>query len=98
MNQERLMQVIIEPKLSEKSTRVADKHQQYVFRVLTNATKPEIKAAVEQLFKVEVAGVQVSNMPPRVKQFRGQGGVHSGWKKAFVRLKPGFDIDFMGVE
>ncbi|MGA9961019.1 MAG: 50S ribosomal protein L23, partial [Azonexus sp.] len=92
MNQERLMQVLLAPQISEKATYVADKHEQVVFRVATDATKPEIKAAVELLFKVEVEGVQVANVKGKVKRFKGATGRRKGWKKAFVSLKPGQEI------
>ncbi|MGB9353955.1 MAG: 50S ribosomal protein L23 [Azonexus sp.] len=95
MNQERLMQVLLAPQLSEKATYVADKHEQVVFRVATDATKPEIKAAVELLFKVEVEGVQVANVKGKVKRFKGATGRRKGWKKAFVSLKPGQEINFV---
>ncbi|MEQ8694589.1 MAG: 50S ribosomal protein L23 [Gammaproteobacteria bacterium] len=96
MNQERLMQVLVEPRQSEKSTRVADKHRQYLFRVLTDATKPEIKAAVELLFKVKVEGVTTSMVPSRLRNFRGRAGTRNAWKKAYVTLAEGFEIDFVG--
>jgi large subunit ribosomal protein L23 len=95
MNQERLMQVLLAPQISEKATYVADKHEQVVFRVATDATKPEIKAAVELLFKVEVEGVQVANVKGKVKRFKGTTGRRKGWKKAFVSLKPGQEINFV---
>ncbi|MGB9495015.1 MAG: 50S ribosomal protein L23 [Azonexus sp.] len=95
MNQERLMQVLLAPQISEKATYVADKHEQVVFRVATDATKPEIKAAVELLFKVEVEGVQVANVKGKVKRFKGATGRRRGWKKAFVSLKPGQEINFV---
>ena len=95
MNQERLMQVLLAPQISEKATYVADKHEQVIFRVTTDATKPEIKAAVELLFKVEVEGVQVSNVKGKVKRFKGATGRRKGWKKAFVSLKPGQEINFV---
>lgn len=95
MNQERLMQVLLAPQISEKATYVADKHEQVVFRVATDATKPEIKAAVELLFKVEVEGVQVANVKGKVKRFKGATGRRKGWKKAFVSLKPGQEISFV---
>ncbi|MEM7468497.1 MAG: 50S ribosomal protein L23 [Pseudomonadota bacterium] len=95
MNRERLMQVLVSPKISEKAARVADRNRQYVFRVLNNATKPEIKAAVEELFQVKVAGVTTSNVPARTRSFRGQIGVKQAWKKAYVKLEEGHDIDFM---
>ena len=95
MNQERLMQVLLAPQISEKATYVADKHEQVVFRVASDATKPEIKAAVELLFKVEVEGVQVANVKGKVKRFKGAVGRRKGWKKAFVSLKPGQEINFV---
>lgn len=98
MNHERLMQVLVEPKISEKAARVADLYRQYVFRVLQNATKPEIKAAVEELFSVKVENVTVTNVPAKTRHFRGTAGVKHGWKKAYVKLEPGFDIDFLGGE
>jgi len=95
MNQERLMQVLLAPQISEKATYVADKHEQVIFRVATDATKPEIKAAVELLFKVEVEAVQVANVKGKVKRFKGGTGRRKGWKKAFVSLKPGQEINFV---
>lgn len=94
--EERLLQVIISPVLSEKSARVADAGQ-FAFRVATDASKPEIKAAVEQLFKVEVDSVRVVNLSGKVKRFRGHLGRRAGARKAYVKLKPGFDIDFVGA-
>ena len=94
MNQERLMQVLLAPQISEKATYVADKHEQVVFRVASDATKPEIKAAVELLFKVEVEAVQVANVKGKVKRFKGATGRRKGWKKAYVSLKPGQEINF----
>jgi len=98
MNQERLMKVLLSPHISEKSTRVADQQHQVVFRVVGDATKPEIKEAVELLFDVKVASVQVSNMPAKGRRFGQIQGSRSAWKKAYVRLQPGHDIDFMGPE
>jgi len=95
MNQERLMQVLLAPQISEKATFVAEKHEQVVFRVASDATKPEIKAAVELLFKVEVEGVQVANIKGKVKRFKGATGRRKGWKKAFVSLKAGQEINFV---
>ena len=95
MNQERLLQVLLAPQISEKATYLADKHEQVIFRVATDATKPEIKAAVELLFKVEVEGVQVSNVKGKVKRFKGATGRRKGWKKAYVSLKPGQEINFV---
>jgi large subunit ribosomal protein L23 len=96
MKDERLMKLLLSPHVSEKSTRVADRNHQFVFRVLPDATKPEIKRAVELMFKVEVEGVQVVNVPGKQKRFARLVGRRAGWKKAYVRLKPGHDIDFVG--
>ena len=95
MNQERLMQVLLAPQISEKATYVADKHNQVIFRVASDATKPEIKAAVELLFKVEVGAVQVANVKGKVKRFKGAVGRRKGWKKAYVSLKPGQVLNFV---
>jgi large subunit ribosomal protein L23 len=95
MNQERLMQVLLAPQISEKATYVAEKYEQVIFRVVSDATKPEIKAAVELLFKVNVESVQVSNVKGKVKRFRGAVGRRKGWKKAYVCLKAGQEINFV---
>ena len=97
MNEERLMQIILRPHISEKSTNVADKHGQVVFEVLPNASKNEIKAAVEKLFEVVVADVQVMNVRGKVKRFGRTPGKRSDWKKAYVKLAEGHDIDFLGT-
>jgi large subunit ribosomal protein L23 len=94
ISQERLLKVILAPVISEKSTRVADKLNQVVFRVLRDATKQEISAAVANLFKVEVTGVQVLNVKGKVKRSGRVTGRRDNWKKAYVTLKPGQDIDF----
>lgn len=90
----RLLQIILAPQISEKSTHVADKHEQVVFRVASDATKPEVKAAVELLFKVEVNSVQIANVKGKHKRFGRFMGRRSDWKKAFVCLKPGQEINF----
>jgi len=97
--QERLMQVILAPVISEKSTYVADKHNQIVFRVAQDATKPEIKAAVEFMFstkdkKLEVQSVKVVNVRGKEKRFGQTIGRRNHWKKAYVSLKPGQEINF----
>lgn len=92
---ERLMQILMAPQISEKATRVAEKQNQVIFRVASDATKPEIKAAVELLFKVEVESVQVSNVKGKVKRFKQRPGVRKGWKKAFVGLKEGQELNFV---
>ena len=98
MNQERLMQVILAPVVSEKSTRVADKYQQVVFKVAGDATKPEVKAAVELLFNVKVDGVQVLNVKGKAKRFGRFTGRRSDWKKAYVSLVEGQEIDLTAAE
>jgi large subunit ribosomal protein L23 len=98
MNQERLMQVIVAPHVSEKSSRCADRDRQFVFKVLADANKNEIKKAVELMFEVEVDAVQLTNMKGKIKRFGSMQGRRSDWKKAYVRLKPGHDIDFMGSQ
>ena len=94
ISQERLLKVILAPVISEKSTQVADKLNQVVFRVLPNATKREIGEAVASLFKVEVTGVRVLNVKGKVKRSGRVIGRRDNWKKAYVTLKPGQDIDF----
>jgi large subunit ribosomal protein L23 len=96
MNEERLMKVLLAPHVSEKSTRLADASRQFVFEVMPDATKPEIRQAVELMFKVEVDEVRVLNSPGKSKRFGRHVGRRPGWKKAYVRLKPGHDIDFVG--
>ena len=95
MNQQRLMQVLLAPQVSEKATYVADKNEQVVFRVASDATKPEIKAAVELLFKVGVESVQIANVKGKQKKFGRFMGSRNNWKKAYVCLKPGQEINFV---
>jgi large subunit ribosomal protein L23 len=94
MNQERLMQVLLAPQISVKATWVAEKNEQVIFRVVSDATKPEIKAAVELLFKVQVESVQVATVKGKQKRFGRSMGRRKNWKKAFVCLKPGQEINF----
>ena len=98
VNQERLLQVLLAPVVSEKSTYVADKNEQVIFRVAPDASKPEIKAAVELLFKVEVDSVQVMNVKGKVKRFGRSMGRRRNWKKAYICLKPGQEINFAAGE
>lgn len=89
MKQERLYQVIRYPHVSEKSARLQADSNQYVFEVRTDATKKEIKEAVEKLFEVNVEQVQVVNMKGKVKAFRSRVGRQNDWKKAYVRVRAG---------
>jgi large subunit ribosomal protein L23 len=88
---QRLMEVLLAPQVSEKSTFVGEKHNQYVFRVAADATKPEIKAAVELMFKTKVRAVQVSNVKGKEKRSGRHVGRRRNWKKAYVSLMPGPD-------
>ena len=94
MNVERLMTIIQAPIISEKSTMIADKLEQVAFKVLPDATKPEVKAAVELMFKVEVESVQILNIKGKHKRFGRFIGRRSDVRKAYVSLKPGQQIDF----
>ena len=98
MNQERLMNILLAPIVSEKSSRLADANRQFVFRVIKDASKPEVKKAVELMFDVKVDNVQISNMRGKVKAHGRNIGRRSDWKKAYVTLSEGHDIDFMGAE
>jgi large subunit ribosomal protein L23 len=93
-NAERLMTVLLAPVISEKATFIADKHSQVIFRVAPDATKPEVKAAVELMWKVEVDTVQISIVKGKEKRFGKYIGRRRGWKKAYVSLKPGQEINF----
>ncbi|NCA68662.1 MAG: 50S ribosomal protein L23 [Sphingobacteriia bacterium] len=96
MNQERLMKVLLSPIVSEKTARLGDQASQYGFRVMTDANKHEIARAVELMFDVQVEGVQVLNVKGKEKRFGKRLGKRNDWRKAYVRLKPGHDIDFGG--
>ena len=98
MNQERLMKVLLEPHVSEKSTNVAEQANQVVFKVVPDATKDEIKQAVEKMFEVSVEGVQVVNVKGKIKRSKFGAGKRKDWKKAYVSLKAGDDINFLGTE
>ena len=97
MNQERLMKVLLSPHISEKSSIVADQNNQIVLKVATDASKPEIKQAVELLFDVKVDRVQVSNVKGKTKRFGAKMGRRSDWKKAYITLQEGQEIDFLGA-
>jgi large subunit ribosomal protein L23 len=96
--QERLMSVLLGPHVSEKSARVGDKHNQVVFRVRVDADKTEVRQAVEKLFEVKVADVQIVNVHGKYKRFGARLGRRSDWKKAYVRLAPGSEINLAGEQ
>lgn len=98
MNQERLLNIVLSPHISEKSTIAAEKHNEYVFQVIENATKPEIKDAVEFLFNAKVKSVRIVNVRPKKKMFRGLEGKKKGWKKAYVTLLADQKLDFVGAQ
>ena len=94
MNQERIFQVLVGPHISEKAAIVADASNQYVFKVAVDATKAEIKKSVEQLFKVKVTDVNTLKVKDKTKRNRYGYSTKPTWKKAYVRLEQGQDIDF----
>jgi large subunit ribosomal protein L23 len=98
MNEERLLKVLMGPHVSEKATLLADAANQHVFKVATDATRDEIKAAVEKLFEVQVSSVRVANMKGKRKRFGRFEGRRSNWKKAYVTLAEGQDIALAGSE
>jgi large subunit ribosomal protein L23 len=94
MSQDRLYSVLLAPIVSEKSTMIGEKNEQVAFRVKHDATKPEVKAAVELLFKVQVDSVQILNQKGKSKRFGRFEGRRSNVRKAYVKLKPGQEINF----
>ena len=98
MNRERLLKVLLAPIISEKASMATEKSNQVVFKVVADATKPEVKAAVEQLFEVEVQSVNICNIKGKSKRFGMRMGRRNGVKKAYVTLKPGQDIGLMTEE
>lgn len=98
MSNERLMKVLLAPHVSEKAAVAADANRQFVFKVLPDADKAEIKGAVEKLFEVKVENVQVSNVKGKKKRFGQVQGRRANWKKAYVTLQEGHDIELMGPQ
>ena len=96
--QERLMNVLLGPHVSEKAARLGEKHQQVVFRVRKDADKNEVRQAVEKMFEVKVADVQIVNVRGKQKRFGAALGWRSDWKKAYVRLAPGSEINLAGEQ
>jgi large subunit ribosomal protein L23 len=96
MNIDRLHEIIRAPVISEKGNRVAEAHNQIVLKVARDATKPEIREAVEKLFDVRVTGVSTLNVKGKTKRFGRSMGRRSDWKKAYVTLAEGSEIDFLG--
>ncbi len=98
MNDQRLYQVLLAPHVSEKTATAAEMEGRHTFRVTRDATKIEVRKAVEKLFNVTVRSVQIANVSGKTKRFGSKEGKRSDWKKAVVRLDEGQDIDFMGIE
>jgi large subunit ribosomal protein L23 len=94
VNKYQLASVLEAPIISEKSTVAAEKDKQFVFKVQKQATKKQVKSAVEMMFSVEVDSVRVLNVKGKQKRFGKSLGQRSDWKKAYVKLKPGHDIEF----
>jgi large subunit ribosomal protein L23 len=98
LSNEKLMSVLVGPHLSEKSSRIAERLKQFVFKVRRDADKSDVKRAVELMFDVQVTAVQVVNCMGKAKRFGRSPGHRQDWKKAYVTLAPGQDIDFLGAE
>ena len=97
MNQERLLKLIVSPRVSEKASIASEKRNEYVFCVLDNATKPEVKDAIEFLFNTKVKSVRMLNVRAKKKLFRGMQGTRKGFKKAYVTLEANQKLDVMGA-
>ena len=98
MSKNRLYQVLLSPRVTEKTTMVGEASNQYVFKVIKDANKSEVKGAVEMLFDVSVKSVRIVNVKGKSKSFRMRPGKRSDWKKAYVRVQEGQVIDFLGGE
>ncbi|MGO2479417.1 MAG: 50S ribosomal protein L23 [Pseudoalteromonas sp.] len=96
IREERLLKVILAPHISEKSTIAAEENNTIVFKVAKDSTKAEVKAAVEKLFEVEVTGVRTLNVKGKTKRTGARFGRRNDWKKAYVTLKEGSELDFVG--
>ncbi len=97
MNQERMHQILVSPHVSEKGSLLADEQNQHVFKVLSTATKVEVKEAVEGMFKVKVEKVRILNVKGKTKRFGGRMGKRSDMRKAYVTLMTDNDIDFVSA-
>ncbi|MEC9375125.1 MAG: 50S ribosomal protein L23 [Pseudomonadota bacterium] len=98
IHNERLIKVLLGPHVSEKTAALGEKHNQVCFKVLRDSTKAEVAAAVEMMFEVKVDKVRVSNVRGKIKRFGQTLGKRADWKKAYVSLAEGYDIDFLGAE
>ena len=98
MSKNRLFKVLLSPRVTEKTTRIGEGSNQYVFQVIKDANKSEVKGAVEMLFDVNVESVRIVNVKGKSKAFRMRQGKRSDWKKAYVRVQEGQVIDLLGGE
>lgn len=98
MNKDRLYQILLSPCVTEKTAKVGDESNQYVFQVAVDANKAEVRAAVENLFEVNVESVRIVNVKGKSKSFRMRPGKRNDWKKAYVRVQEGQTLDFLGTE
>jgi large subunit ribosomal protein L23 len=98
MSKNRLYQVLLSPRVTEKTTQVSEDSNQYVFHVVRDANKSEVKGAVEMLFDVNAEAVRLVNVKGKNKSFRMRPGKRSDWKKAYVRVQEGQVIDILGSE
>ena len=98
MNKNRLYQVLLSPRVTEKTTQMGEESNDYVFRVIKDANKSEVKGAVEMLFDVNVESVRIINVKGKSKSYRQRMGRRSNWKKAYVRVREGQVIDHLGSE
>jgi large subunit ribosomal protein L23 len=98
MNQERLLKVLLSPHISEKTTVGMEKRNEYAFHVVDNASKSEVKDAIEHLFNAKVKTVRIVNVGPKKKMFKGVEGVRQGWKKAYVTLLADQKLEIMGAQ
>lgn len=98
MKQERVFQILRAPHLSEKASLATQNRNEYVFEVCKSATKPDIKLAVEELFKTKVVLVRIVNVKTKPKRFGSVLGTSKAWKKAYVTLQEGQQIEFAGAQ
>ena len=98
MSSSEILNLLIAPHISEKSTILSDLNRQFVFKVARHATKPEIREAVEKAFDVKVDSISVLNVKPKIKRTGRVQGSRNGWKKAYVTLSDGYDIDYVGLK
>ncbi len=98
MKQDRILKIVVSPHMSEKAALAAEKRNAYVFEVAASATKPEVKVAIEELFKTKVKSVRMVNVKTKPKRFGSIQGRSKAWKKAYVTLEAGQQIDFVGKQ